>query len=48
MEKFKDCAALVLTEAQIIEVFTLVESLDKCEDISMLVNSLLPSSEGSS
>ncbi len=47
MEKFNDCAALVLSEEQISQVFTLVESLDECEDINILVNSLLPGAGGS-
>ena len=47
MEKFTDCAALVLSPEQITQVFSLVESLDECESISVLINSLLPASEES-
>ena len=42
MEKFSDCAALVLSEEQINKVFTLVENLDECADINELVAALLP------
>ena len=42
MEKFSDCAALVLSEEQINAVFALVENLDECADINELVTCLMP------
>ncbi|MDG2091476.1 MAG: MmgE/PrpD family protein [Gammaproteobacteria bacterium] len=44
LEKFTDCAALVLNEKQISKVFALMESLDECTDINELVACLIPDS----
>ena len=48
LEKFNDCASLVLNDTEAATLFTAVESLEKITDIRQLVQKLVPQSTTSS
>ena len=45
MEKFNDCASLVLSDSEAAELFSSVESLESMASIQELVQKLVPQSE---